>query len=936
MSTPGEQELPKPRMIMSINQGDGEMVFVQPSSKQHYPTWTPAEKPPPPKAPTEANSDDEYEDDAGAPDTHAADSGSALGDPAAATFSTLESSLPLPDSPSRMSPKKKSPKASRRPSETSTSEVGEEQEESAVQYSVNKARQAQDFVRTKAVNGFGLAALDLKPSQETPPKDYGATPNRSRHRSDPLAIFSMSSPSLDSSLVGSSAAGGGRLRFLPPLHPEKKDHSPTRKPRPESPAALERQILSKIPKEGDLSDDEEEHKLIEDRLLDQEFRSRLWTEILVALRAARVWTDDCERIEAAKAIQFGCIPTLHRRLKQWQVRAERRVFSENRFAEIGAKKPMIAVLRAISNFFIDWDVQSMEELMPCLTPLSFRAGEPIFHEGDYSRDMYLVHEGCVEIVVRTRCDPQRPKSRRKTNGVVVAHMNKGDLFGDGACLHLEPRMASAFALTDVDLWRIKYSDYVRCAATLPPITHERFRRLADDKRRDNIRNCFPLTPAHLQRHSMFKPWHVAALQHIVAKFRPRVYRAGDVIATPLDGVSSIHYVLTGELTAVYLPTSVDPTLHHDPYELAKMSVRLPASLSDANFVETSSSGFRRTSGGETRGSNTPSAGSPTTASSPSSAFTPGSPKFSRYLTRTEVYPAGTLAGVKDTVFGSKPGAFLIVSKSPVELWTLSRDDFLDTAREFPRCVCDGKDALRAELAACLPHPGRRHPALDFLKFHPLSKFCIPMEILIHIWVKTAKPIFCAADSTLVHEGEEVKGDIMVITSGAIQDLRLKRRLAVQRSLAHTQDDAQVEQLVELDGFVVISLEEKNFLAVGLEEFCCGEGKYFTTIRCASDCTVWRISRKELEQTLENDFASVWMCLIRHKAAIRKVVESGDFDALNDLYDVPAKAVRNHHIPWDVATIDSERSEQTQLNDDATLSEVDYVRAIGRPPPHHNI
>lgn len=64
----------------------------------------------------------------------------------------------------------------------------------------------------------------------------------------------------------------------------------------------------------------------------------------------------------------------------------------------------------------------------------FYAGSTIFKEGDKGDRAYLIQEGQVEIV---------------KNGVVLATIGKGELFGEMALVDDMPRMASARALTDV-------------------------------------------------------------------------------------------------------------------------------------------------------------------------------------------------------------------------------------------------------------------------------------------------------------------------------------------------------------------------------------------------------------------------------------------------------------------------------------------------------
>ena len=64
----------------------------------------------------------------------------------------------------------------------------------------------------------------------------------------------------------------------------------------------------------------------------------------------------------------------------------------------------------------------------------FYAGQKIFKEGDRGDRAYLIQDGTVEIV---------------KNGVPLATLAKGELFGEMALVDDQPRMASAVAATDV-------------------------------------------------------------------------------------------------------------------------------------------------------------------------------------------------------------------------------------------------------------------------------------------------------------------------------------------------------------------------------------------------------------------------------------------------------------------------------------------------------
>jgi pSer/pThr/pTyr-binding forkhead associated (FHA) protein len=70
--------------------------------------------------------------------------------------------------------------------------------------------------------------------------------------------------------------------------------------------------------------------------------------------------------------------------------------------------------------------------------LEFGEGRFIFHQGDLGTEMYIIHEGEVEILQDHATGPRQ-----------IAVLERGDFFGEMSILEELPRNASARALTDV-------------------------------------------------------------------------------------------------------------------------------------------------------------------------------------------------------------------------------------------------------------------------------------------------------------------------------------------------------------------------------------------------------------------------------------------------------------------------------------------------------
>ncbi|MCB1055507.1 MAG: cyclic nucleotide-binding domain-containing protein [Acidobacteria bacterium] len=103
------------------------------------------------------------------------------------------------------------------------------------------------------------------------------------------------------------------------------------------------------------------------------------------------------------------------------------------------------------------------------------AGQFIFHQNDLGTEMFIVHEGKVEILQQVGDDHKR-----------LAVMEKGDFFGEMSLLDDMPRNAGARALTDAKLLRINGSTFVQMLRKEPEIAirimRKFSRRLRDSDR----------------------------------------------------------------------------------------------------------------------------------------------------------------------------------------------------------------------------------------------------------------------------------------------------------------------------------------------------------------------------------------------------------------------------------------------------------------------
>jgi hypothetical protein len=99
--------------------------------------------------------------------------------------------------------------------------------------------------------------------------------------------------------------------------------------------------------------------------------------------------------------------------------------------------------------------------------VEFAAGDYIFREGDLGTEMYIIHDGKVEILNRLGEEDR-----------VLAVLEKGDFFGEMSVLEDLPRAASARALTATQLLQINGSTFDQMLQSNPEIAVRMMRKLS--------------------------------------------------------------------------------------------------------------------------------------------------------------------------------------------------------------------------------------------------------------------------------------------------------------------------------------------------------------------------------------------------------------------------------------------------------------------------
>src|ERR1700722_15552501 len=93
----------------------------------------------------------------------------------------------------------------------------------------------------------------------------------------------------------------------------------------------------------------------------------------------------------------------------------------------------------------------LEHLASTLRPVRFGIGDTIFREGDAAHEMYVVLDGEVEVVKRSR----KGRDHR------VAILGPTDCFGEMSIVEVQPRSATVRAVAPSRLLRIAREDFGR-------------------------------------------------------------------------------------------------------------------------------------------------------------------------------------------------------------------------------------------------------------------------------------------------------------------------------------------------------------------------------------------------------------------------------------------------------------------------------------------
>lgn len=129
-------------------------------------------------------------------------------------------------------------------------------------------------------------------------------------------------------------------------------------------------------------------------------------------------------------------------------------------------------LRRVS-IFSGMTLEQLRVLSTHLEAQHFLRGEVIFHQGDFSQDLYIVASGSIRIVIDYGMATER----------TINTLGVGAFFGEMAIFEGEPRSATALAEDEAELLVLGPDKFKQTIYQKPDMAFEIFRELSERLRR---------------------------------------------------------------------------------------------------------------------------------------------------------------------------------------------------------------------------------------------------------------------------------------------------------------------------------------------------------------------------------------------------------------------------------------------------------------------
>ena len=205
-------------------------------------------------------------------------------------------------------------------------------------------------------------------------------------------------------------------------------------------------------------------------------------------------------------------------------------------------KPSIESLQKAS-LFKSWpDIHLVQER---LLLHSVDSGTIIVHEGEQaSSGLFFLASGVVEVVKKKE---RSIKGISSNNKQLVSTLSAPSLFGEYSILTDEPRHATIRAITEVDLWVLRKSDFINLFSSLPEAASQQVQFSAFEQRKSVMFQAYPMTPVLLRNCQLFKDVSDVLLIALIEKLQPYFVPAGDVVCKAGEVAADVYFLRHGKV-----------------------------------------------------------------------------------------------------------------------------------------------------------------------------------------------------------------------------------------------------------------------------------------------------------------------------------------------------------------------------------------------------
>lgn len=275
-------------------------------------------------------------------------------------------------------------------------------------------------------------------------------------------------------------------------------------------------------------------------------RSELWYTIVVSHMFLTIIIQAQKEQQALEKLSFLFQPLVHKYISLKRIAAEQEVFVRQ-LPSIPYPTPEV-IQNMSGQFFNGWDPSLLKDLTSKAQLKVVKQGRFLLHAGNVDRTMYMVTYGTVSILLRRQ--GETCKRRTRENSIILLSMDAPCYVGEFGLVCKERRTASVYCETDIVAWGISPSHYSQVAKYLDVDLGQKQRAVADERRKQNLRNLFPLRMDSLLKNPYFKCFSEDSLQKIIEHANPLVLHHEEKLFESGDLKSSAYIVQDGTVIEI--------------------------------------------------------------------------------------------------------------------------------------------------------------------------------------------------------------------------------------------------------------------------------------------------------------------------------------------------------------------------------------------------